>query len=109
MPAAALVTIIAVVIAVAVTGAFLLTIARTLRDVSNSLDQVIGVVGQIPARTEPIPAVLGAINTDLAGGRAFLGQLLGDAPTEPIVVPRITRGGPERPPVPVPYFRPPAP
>jgi hypothetical protein len=98
MPAAAVVTIIAVVIAVAVTAVFLLTIARTLRDISDSLDQVIDVVGQIPERTAPIPAVLGAINKDLSGGRAFLGQLLGGAPTEPIVAPRITRGGPPEPP-----------
>jgi hypothetical protein len=72
MPAAGFVTLAAVVLAVLVIAVYLIAIALILHNVGTSLDEVIGVVAQIPARTEPIGPVLGQIAAELAGARAAL-------------------------------------
>jgi hypothetical protein len=76
MPAAGIVLVIFVVVAVAVIAGYLIVIALALKQVSTSLQTVIGFVGQIPERTAPIEPVVDAINKDLGTARGVLEGLL---------------------------------
>ncbi len=76
MPAAAIATIILAVVVVLVLAIALLAIARVLVDVNKQLGAVIGAVGEITARTEPVNDVVGSIDTDLGTARDVLTSLL---------------------------------
>jgi hypothetical protein len=76
MPLAAVVTLIAAAAIVGVLATHLIRIALLLRQISATLDVVIGAVGQIPTKLEPAPPILLGINADLAGAQKLLEDLL---------------------------------
>jgi hypothetical protein len=76
MPLAAIVTIIIALIIVAALAFYLIKVALILKDVSSTLDKVIGGVSGIVDQTQPIGPVLGEINKDLGGVQSALQGLL---------------------------------
>ena len=76
MPAPAIVLIILVVVIVLVLAGFLLTIAKVLLDVNKRLGAVIGAVGTIASRTEPVNPAVQSINSNLGTARDVLTSLL---------------------------------
>ncbi|MGI8623694.1 MAG: hypothetical protein ACR2NB_09470 [Solirubrobacteraceae bacterium] len=76
MPAAAIVTILAAVVVVVVLAVFLLAVARVLGDVGRQLEAVIGAVGTIAEKTEPVDSAVRSINRDLESASDALGVLL---------------------------------
>ncbi|HEY5262530.1 MAG TPA: hypothetical protein VIJ33_10475 [Solirubrobacteraceae bacterium] len=76
MPAAGIVTIVLAAIAVAAIAWYLILIGNVLRDVSSSLQTVIGAVATVTDRTKPIEPVIRSINKDLASARGVLENLL---------------------------------
>jgi len=76
IPAAGIVTLIGVAVAVVAVAIYLFAIGLVLRKVSAGLDEVIGAVGQLPGKTYPIEAVMTSINDDLGAARGVLEGLL---------------------------------
>ena len=76
MDAAAVVTIIAVILIVLALVIFLVAVILELRKITAGLDVVIGSVGEILRKTEPVEGVVKAINADLAAGTELLEGLL---------------------------------
>ena len=76
MDAAAVVTIIAVILIVLALVIFLVAVIFELRRITAGLDVVIGSVGEILHKTEPVEDVVKAINADLSAGAELLEGLL---------------------------------
>lgn len=76
MNAAAIVTIIAIVLVVLVIVGFLLAIARVLVGVDKSIGVVIEAVGAITAKTEPVAYVVDSLNSNLDKASGTLTSLL---------------------------------
>ncbi len=76
IPAAGIITLVGVALAVLFIAAYLIAIAVVLRKVSAGLNVVISAVAQIPGRTEPLEPVLTSINHDLGTARGVLEGLL---------------------------------
>jgi len=76
MNAAAIVTIIAIVLVVLVIVGFLLAIARVLVGVDKSIGVVIEAVGAIAAKTEPVAYVVDSLNSNLDKASGTLTSLL---------------------------------
>ncbi len=76
MDPAAVVTIIAVILIVLALVIFLVSVILELRKITSGLDVVIGSVGEILRKTEPVEGVVKAINSDLAAGAELLEGLL---------------------------------
>ena len=76
MDAAALITIIAVVLIVLALVFYLVSVIGELRKITAGLDVVIGAVGEILTKTEPVEGVVKAINSDLSAGSEMLEGLL---------------------------------
>ncbi len=76
MEPAAIVTIIAVVLIILALVVYLVAVILELRKITAGLDLVIGAVGEILGKTEPVNDVVNAINADLAGGTELLEGLL---------------------------------
>lgn len=87
IPAAGIVTLVAVAVVVLVLAAYLIAIGIVLRKVSAGLNVVISAVAQIPPATEPVESALTSINHDLGAARDLLEGLLikklGALPGEP--------------------------
>lgn len=67
MPFVAVVTIIGALLTVVVLAAYLIRVALILRRVDRKLGAVIGGLGAVVEKTEPIGSVVGEINNDLIG------------------------------------------
>jgi uncharacterized protein YoxC len=67
MPIAAVFTIIGVALTVLVLAAYLISVALVLRRVNARLHAVTTGLQVITQRTEPVGAIVGEINNDLAG------------------------------------------
>lgn len=76
MEPAAAVTILAVVLIIAALVVFLVAVIVELRKITAGLDVVIGAVGEIVNKSEPVNGIVKAINSDLAGGTELLEGLL---------------------------------
>lgn len=76
MPAAAIVTLIAVALTVLALAFYLVHVALMLRHVSFTLGTIIAGLRAIAHQTEPLEPVVGEINQDLADVQAALDQLL---------------------------------
>jgi len=76
MDPAAVVTIIAVILIVLALVIFLVSVIFELRKITAGLDVVIGSVGEILRKTEPVEGVVKAINADLSAGAELLEGLL---------------------------------
>ena len=76
MDAAAVVTILAVVLIILALVVFLVGVILELRKITAGLDVVIGAVGEILRKTEPVNEVVYAINADLGAGTELLEGLL---------------------------------
>ena len=76
MDAAAVVTIVAVVLVIAVLVAYLLGIILELRKINLGLDVVIGSVGEIVTKSAPVNDIVRTINGDLGRGSDLLEGLL---------------------------------
>lgn len=76
MDPAAVVTIIAVILIVLALVIFLVSVILELRKITSGLDVVIGSVGEILRKTEPVEGVVKAISSDLAAGAELLEGLL---------------------------------
>jgi hypothetical protein len=76
MEPAAIVTLIAVTLAVAAIAVALIMVARTLAQVARRLQVVIAAVSEIPAKVAPAEHVLTRINSDLGEAQGALEGLL---------------------------------
>jgi hypothetical protein len=76
MPAAGIVMIIAVVLIVAVIVVYLLATIVALRKITAGLDEAIGGVGEIIAKSAPVAKVVADINKNLDAGVDLLEGLL---------------------------------
>jgi hypothetical protein len=76
MEPAAIVTLIAVTLAVAAIAVALIMVARILAQVARRLQVVIAAVSEIPAKVAPAEHVLTRINTDLGEAQGALEGLL---------------------------------
>ena len=76
MDPAAVITIIAVILIVLALVIFLVSVIFELRKITAGLDVVIGSVGEILRKTEPVEGVVKAINADLSTGADLLEGLL---------------------------------
>ena len=76
MEPAAIVTLLAVTVAVAAVAVALITVATLLVQISRRLQVVITVVGEIPGKVAPAEHVLTRINTDLGEAQGTLEGLL---------------------------------
>ena len=76
MPAAGVVLIVIVLLLVAVAAAFLLPTIVVLSKISRALDQAIGGVGELLAKTEPVEPVVKDINGNLDAAVSALEGLL---------------------------------
>jgi hypothetical protein len=74
--AAAIVTIIGFALIVVALVYYLVSTILALRAITAGLDQVIGSVGEILAKTEPVNGIVASINTDLDAGVGALEGLL---------------------------------
>jgi hypothetical protein len=77
MDPAAAVTILAVVLIVLALVVFLVGVILELRKITTGLDTVIGAVGELLRKTEPVNDTVKAINADLSAGTELLEGLLG--------------------------------
>lgn len=82
MPAAGIVTLILVLVAVAALAAALVQVARLLKHVNVTLEEVIGGVGAIELATQPVNPVLGDIANDLTATQRALDDLLASKTAE---------------------------
>ena len=76
MDAAAVVTILAIVLIILALVVFLVGVILELRKITAGLDRVIGSVVEILRKTEPVNEVVHAINADLGAGTELLEGLL---------------------------------
>lgn len=76
MEPAAAATIIAVVLVILVVVFYLVSVILQLRKITAGLDDVIGSVGEILTKSEPVEGIVKAINSDLDAGRDALEGLL---------------------------------
>src|SRR5262245_11739735 len=76
MPAAAIVTIIIAVLIILALVVYLVAVIVELRKITAGLDVVIGAVGQLVAKSEPVNGLVEAIDDDLAAGGELLEGLL---------------------------------
>lgn len=76
MPAAGIITIIAALLTVVVLAAYLISIAVVLRRVDAKLHAVTAGLPIIAEKTEPVGAIIGGINNDLAGVDSALRRVL---------------------------------
>jgi hypothetical protein len=76
MEAAAVVTILAIVLVIAALVVYLLAVIMELRKITAGLDAVIGSVGGIVGKSEPVNEIVEAIKTDLSAGTELLEGLL---------------------------------
>ena len=76
MEPAAVVTLIAVVLVILALVVYLVSVILELRKITAGLDAVIGSVGEILAKTEPVNGVVDQINKDLSAGTDLLEGLL---------------------------------
>jgi hypothetical protein len=76
MEPAAIVTLIAVTLAVAAIAVALIMVARILAQVARRLQVVIAAVSEIPAKVAPAEHVLNRINSDLGEAQGALEGLL---------------------------------
>jgi hypothetical protein len=70
------VTIIAAVLIVLALAAYLIAISLVLKDITSKLGVVIGAVGTIASKTEPVEPVVGSINRNLGAAKDLLNGLL---------------------------------
>ena len=76
MEPAAVVTLIAVVLVILALVVYLVAVILELRKITAGLDAVIGSVGEILRKTEPVNGVVETINKDLSAGTELLEGLL---------------------------------
>lgn len=76
MEPAALVTIIAAVLVIAALVVYLVAVIVELRKISSGLETVIGSVGEVVRKSEPVGEVVDGINADLTAGTDLLEGLL---------------------------------
>jgi hypothetical protein len=76
MEPAALVTLVAVVLVILALVVYLVAVILELRKITAGLDAVIGSVGGIVAKSEPVNGIVEEINEDLSGGTELLEGLL---------------------------------
>ena len=76
MEPAAAVTLIAVVLVILALVVYLVSVILELRKITAGLDAVIGSVGDILTKTEPVNGVVETINKDLSAGTDLLEGLL---------------------------------
>jgi hypothetical protein len=76
IPAAGIVLIIAVLLIVLALVYYLVSTILALQKITSGLDEVIGSVGEIVAKTAPVNEVVNAINKDLDAGVDMLEALL---------------------------------
>src|SRR5215475_11498767 len=76
MPAAAVVTIVIAVLIILALVIYLVAVIAELRKITAGLDAVIGAVGEVVAKSEPVNGIVEGINEDLAGGADLLEGLL---------------------------------
>lgn len=72
METAQLVMLIAVILTVIVIAAFLITVVTMLGIIWSRINTILGVVGTVVEKTEPLGPVIGEIKADLAGGEVAL-------------------------------------
>lgn len=77
MPAAGIVTVVAIGLAVAVIAAYLLHVIWLLHRTSFTLGTIVAGLRAIAFQTRPLGSVLGGINGDLAATREALEGVLG--------------------------------
>ena len=68
METAQVVMLIAVILTVIVIAVFLITVVTLLGQIWSRINTILGVVGGVVEKTEPLGAVIGEIKSDLAGG-----------------------------------------
>ena len=66
------VMLIAVILAIIVVAAFLIPVVTLLGQRWARINTILGVVGGVVEKTEPLGAVIGEIKADLAGGEAAI-------------------------------------
>lgn len=76
MEPAAIVTILAAVLIIAALVVYLVAVIVQLRKITAGLDAVIGAVGEIVSKSEPVNGIVEAINKDLSAGTELLEGLL---------------------------------
>jgi hypothetical protein len=76
MELAAAFTIVAVVLVILVIVFYLVSVILQLRKITAGLDDVIGSVGEILTKSEPVEGIVKSINSDLDAGRDALEGLL---------------------------------
>ena len=76
MEPAAVVTLVAVVLVILALVVYLVSVILELRKITAGLDAVIGSVGEILTKTEPVNGVVETINKDLSAGTDLLEGLL---------------------------------
>jgi hypothetical protein len=76
MEAAAAVTLLAVVLVIAALVVYLVAVILELRKITAGLDAVIGSVGGVVEKSEPVNTIVEEINRDLAAGTELLEGLL---------------------------------
>ena len=76
MEPAAVVTLVAVVLVILALVVYLVSVILELRKITAGLDAVIGSVGEILTKTEPVNGVVETINRDLSAGTDLLEGLL---------------------------------
>jgi len=64
--------LIAVILAIIVVATFLITVVTLLGQIWSRINTILGVVGGVVEKTEPLGAVFGEIKADLAGGEAAI-------------------------------------
>src|SRR4249919_2245847 len=76
MEPAAVVSLVAVVLVILALVVYLVAVILELRKITAGLDAVIGSVGEILTKSEPVNGVVRAINADLDAGTELLEGLL---------------------------------
>ena len=76
MEPAAVVTLVAVLLAILALVVYLVAVILELRKITAGLDAVIAPVGEIVSKSEPVNGVVEAINKDLSAGTDLLEGLL---------------------------------
>ena len=72
METAQVVMLIAVILTVIVIAAFLITVVTLLGQIWSRINTILGVVGGVVEKTEPLGPVIGEIKADIAGGEAAI-------------------------------------
>ena len=72
METAQVVMLIAVILTVIVIAVFLITVVSLLGQIWSRINTILGVVGGVVEKTEPLGSVIGEIKSDLGGGEIAL-------------------------------------